>query len=115
MKKSKTQARCNRIHLFPKTTFQRSVADLGFFHNLSADQLENLCLGIRLVRMVADVCHYERRDGHNLVRLRFQGVPDRAAIASSLAERRVFPPPREFAAKARIGSLEAYQALYRHS
>ncbi|MGB8145852.1 MAG: acetate--CoA ligase [Chromatiaceae bacterium] len=82
---------------------------------LSDDQLENLCLGIRLVRMVADVCHYERRDGHNLVRLRFQDVPDRAAIASSLAERRVFPPPREFAAKARIGSLEAYQALYRHS
>ena len=82
---------------------------------ISADQLENLCLGIRLVRMVADVCHYERRNGHNLVRLRFQDVPDRAAIASSLAERRIFPPPREFAAKARIGSLEAYQALYRHS
>ncbi len=65
--------------------------------------------------MVADVCHYERRDGHNLVRLRFQDVPDRAAIASSLAERRFFPPPREFVAKARIGSLEAYQALYRDS
>lgn len=64
---------------------------------------------------MADVCHYERRDGHNLVRHRLQDMPDRAAIASSLAERRVFPPPREFVAKARIGRLEAYQALYRDS
>lgn len=52
MKKSKTQARCNRIPLFPKTTFQRSVADLGFFHNLSGlvlvlDQLGEACWQLR--------------------------------------------------------------------
>ena len=29
-----------------------------------------------------------------------------------MQEKRLFPPPAEFAANARIGSLEAYQALY---
>ena len=82
---------------------------------LSPDQVENIQLGIRLVRMVADVCHYERREGHNRVLLRFHDVADRAAIASSLAEKRVFPPSPDFAAKARIGSLAAYCELYARS
>ena len=36
-------------------------------------------------------------------------------IDSTLRENRVFPPPAEFAAKAHIKSLEAYEALYRQS
>ena len=36
VKESKTQARGNRIPLFPKTIVWNSVVDLGFFHNLSA-------------------------------------------------------------------------------
>jgi acetyl-CoA synthetase len=33
------------------------------------------------------------------------------AIESVLHESRVFPPPKEFAAKARLGSMQAYQAM----
>ena len=36
-------------------------------------------------------------------------------LSSSLQERRVFPPPASFAAKAHVGSLEAYEAKYRRS
>jgi acetyl-CoA synthetase len=36
-------------------------------------------------------------------------------ITSTLEERRVFPPPAPFVAKARIQSREAYEALYRES
>ena len=33
-------------------------------------------------------------------------------IGTVMQESRVFPPPAEFAAKARIGSMAAYQAMY---
>src|SRR5262245_42933504 len=33
-------------------------------------------------------------------------------IDTVMQERRVFPPPKEFAAQAQIGSLEAYQQLW---
>ncbi len=36
-------------------------------------------------------------------------------IDSTLRENRVFPPPKEFSAKARIKSLEEYEALYKQS
>ena len=36
-------------------------------------------------------------------------------IDSSLNERRVFPPPAEFSAKAHIGSIEEYETLYQQS
>jgi acetyl-CoA synthetase len=36
-------------------------------------------------------------------------------IDSTLRENRVFPPPEEFSAKARVGSLEEYEALYKKS
>ena len=36
-------------------------------------------------------------------------------LSSTLRETRVFPPPAAFAAQAHIGSLAAYQALYRRS
>mgnify|MGYP001547944886 CR=1 FL=1 len=36
-------------------------------------------------------------------------------MESLLRENRVFPPPAEFAAKARIKSLEEYEAMYRRS
>jgi acetyl-CoA synthetase len=40
---------------------------------------------------------------------------DGTNVESLLRENRVFPPPAEFAAKARVGSLEEYEALYRRS
>ena len=33
------------------------------------------------------------------------------AIQSVMQETRVFPPPKEFSAKARLGSMEAYNAM----
>ena len=36
-------------------------------------------------------------------------------IDNVMKEERIFPPPAEFAAKARIGSMEAYQKLYRQA
>jgi len=38
-----------------------------------------------------------------------------AHFSSMLRENRVFPPPAAFAEKARIGSMEAYEAMYRRS
>ena len=38
-----------------------------------------------------------------------------AHFSSMLRENRVFPPPAAFAAKARIGTMEAYEALYARS
>jgi acetyl-CoA synthetase len=38
-----------------------------------------------------------------------------AHFSSMLRENRVFAPPPAFAAKARIGSMEAYEAMYRRS
>ena len=40
---------------------------------------------------------------------------DGTNMESLLRENRVFPPPAEFAAKARISSLEQYEAMYRRS
>ena len=39
---------------------------------------------------------------------------DKAAgrVASVMQENRLFPPPQEFSRRSRIGSMEAYQALY---
>ena len=42
-------------------------------------------------------------------------VQQEAHFSSMLRENRVFPPPSAFAAKARIGSMEAYEALYARS
>jgi acetyl-CoA synthetase len=33
-------------------------------------------------------------------------------VASVMTEERIFPPPAEFSARARIGSLEDYRRLY---
>ena len=41
--------------------------------------------------------------------------PQTTAFTSSLREDRVFPPPEAFAAQANIGSLAAYEAMYRRS
>ena len=42
-------------------------------------------------------------------------VQQEAHFSSMLRENRVFPPPAAFAEKARIGSMEAYEALYARS
>ncbi|MHB1843698.1 MAG: acetate--CoA ligase [Deltaproteobacteria bacterium] len=42
-------------------------------------------------------------------------TPENLVIDSVQREDRVFPPPIEFAKKARIGSMEEYRALYRQS
>lgn len=42
-------------------------------------------------------------------------VESRGAVESVYAERRVFPPPRQFMERARIKSLDEYRAMYRRS
>ncbi len=42
-------------------------------------------------------------------------VTQNTNLSSTLRENRVFPPPAEFAAKAHIGSLAEYEALYKKS
>ncbi|MBB5057499.1 acetyl-CoA synthetase [Granulicella aggregans] len=42
-------------------------------------------------------------------------VTQNTNLSSTLREHRVFPPPAEFAAKAHIGSLAEYEALYKKS
>ncbi len=44
-----------------------------------------------------------------------KGAPQDAHFSSMLRENRVFPPPAEFAASARIGSMEEYEAMYKRS
>ena len=44
-----------------------------------------------------------------------KGAPQDAHFSSMLRENRVFSPPAEFAAKARIGSMEEYEAMYKRS
>ena len=38
--------------------------------------------------------------------------PKSGQIVNVMKERRLFPPPKEFAAKARIGSIEQYEKLW---
>ncbi len=79
------------------------------------DNLEDLCLGIHFVRMLVDRHHYVRRDGRNVLRLSLLDVPDKKTITSMMSERRVFPPARDFAGKARVRSLADYREEYERS
>jgi acetyl-CoA synthetase len=42
-------------------------------------------------------------------------MSDQKTITSMMDEKRAFPPPKEFAEKARVKSLEQYKAMYRQS
>ena len=84
-------------------------------HNISLDDIEDLELGLRLVRMLVDGISYTRRDGRNILTLVMEDAPGKKTIASMLREERVFPPPGEFSAASHIRSLDEYRRLYRES
>src|SRR2546430_3429931 len=46
---------------------------------------------------------------------RMSAQPEEKGIDSVLKERRTFPPPSDFAARARVGSLAEYERIYRRS
>jgi acetyl-CoA synthetase len=82
---------------------------------ISLDNIEDIELGLRLVRMLVDVIGYQRRDGRNLLTLVIEDAPNKKTITSVLREDRVFEPPDAFREKARIKSLDEYKAMYRQS
>jgi acetyl-CoA synthetase len=84
-------------------------------HNISLDDIEDIELGLRLVRMLVDAISYTRRDGRNILSLVIEDVPGKKTITSMLQEKRLFPPLPEFSAASRIRSLEEYRSLYEQS
>ena len=84
-------------------------------HNISLDDIEDLELGLRLVRMLVDGISYIRRDGRNILTVVMEDVPGKKTIASMLREERVFPPPEGFSAAGSIRSMDEYRELYRQS
>jgi acetyl-CoA synthetase len=82
---------------------------------ISLDDLEDLELGLRLVRMVTDAIHYKRVGDRNIVTVVIEDIPGKKAIHSILREDRIFEPPQVFKEKARINSLEEYRQTYKRS
>ncbi len=82
---------------------------------ISLDKIEDIELGLRLVRMQVDAITYARRDGRNILTLAIEDVPDKKTIASMMHEERVFPPLCEFSEKAEIKGLDQYRELYAQS
>ena len=82
---------------------------------LSLDDIEDLELGLRLIRMLVDAISYERRDGKNLLTLVIEDIPNKKTITSVMREDRVFMPPEEFREKARLKTLDEYKEIYQRS
>ncbi|MFH0997167.1 MAG: acetate--CoA ligase [Pseudomonadota bacterium] len=82
---------------------------------ISLDDIEDMELGLRMVRKLADVITYERRNGQNRITLVMTDVPNKKTITSVIREDRVFPPPEAFREKARLKSIDAYRKIYQIS
>ena len=82
---------------------------------ISLEDIEDIALGLRMVRKVVDAITYERKDSQNRVILVMDDIPNKKTIASVTREDRVFPPPETFREKARLKSIDAYQKIYRRS
>jgi acetyl-CoA synthetase len=82
---------------------------------LSLNDIEDLELGLRLIRMLVDAISYERKDGKNLLTLVIEDIPNKKTITSVMREDRVFMPPEEFREKARLKTLDEYKEIYQRS
>ena len=82
---------------------------------ISLDDIEDLELGLRLIRMLVDAISYERKDGKNLLTLVIEDIPNKKTITSVMREDRVFMPPEEFREKARLKTLDEYKEIYQRS
>ena len=83
--------------------------------NMTLADLEDMELGLRLVKMSVDRIGYARIDGANTLTFVIEDVPGKKMITSMMREERVFPPPAPFSEKARIGSIDMYREIYRRS
>lgn len=82
---------------------------------ISLDDIEDLELGLRLVRMVTDAIHYKRIRDRNIVTVVIEDIPGKKTITSIMREDRIFEPPQVFREKARINSLAEYRQTYKRS
>ncbi len=82
---------------------------------ISLDDIEDMELGLRLVRMVTDAIHYKRIGDRNIVTVVIEDIPGKKTITSIMHEDRIFEPPQVFREKARISSLEEYKQTYKRS
>ncbi len=95
--------------------FDPTIIPGGPTERISLDDIEDMELGLRMVRKVVDEITYERRNGQNRVTLVMDDVPNKKTITSVIREDRVFPPPEAFRDKARLKSTDAYQKIYQIS
>ncbi|MGD9973004.1 MAG: acetate--CoA ligase [Desulfatirhabdiaceae bacterium] len=82
---------------------------------ISLDDIEDIELGLRMVRKIVDSITYERRDGKNRITFAIEDISNRKTITSRLNEDRIYPPPEAFQKNAGIRSLEEYRAMYQQS
>jgi acetyl-CoA synthetase len=82
---------------------------------LSAEDIEHMELGLRMVRKVVDTLTYERRDGRNRLTLVLEDIPDKQSITSVSRKDPVFPPPDIFRKNARLQHMDEYRRIYRKS
>ncbi len=82
---------------------------------ISLDNLEDIELRLRLVKMLADSMAYSREGDRNRCVLTIEDVPGKQTIISAQHENRIFPPTEAFRQAARVSSREAYERRYRDS
>ena len=82
---------------------------------ISLEDIQDMALGLQMVRKVADFITYERRDGQNRVTLVMEDIPNKKTITSVMREDRVFPPPEAFRENARLKSIDAYHKIHQIS
>ncbi|MBP7653402.1 acetate--CoA ligase [Candidatus Dependentiae bacterium] len=83
--------------------------------NFTLDQIEDISLGIHFIRILVDGYNYEYRSGKNHLKIFIIDEPNKKTITSVLTETRVFQPPAELQATARINSIEKYKEIYEYS
>ncbi len=82
---------------------------------ISLEDIQDIDLGLSMVRTLVDDITYERRYGKNIVTLEIEDSPNKRTIVSATHEDRVFPPPEKFRKNARIKSLDEYKEIYQRS
>ena len=82
---------------------------------ISLEDIEDIELGLRMVRKVVDGITYERKNSQNQVTLVLDDSSNKTTITSIAREDRIFPPPEAFREKAGLQSIDEYQKIYRRS
>lgn len=83
--------------------------------HISAEDIDHIELGLRMVRKVVNALTYERQDGRNRITLVMEDIPDKKSITSVSSEELVFPPPEAFRKNARLQHIDEYRRIHRKS